>query len=142
MPLHRLIYMSRPVDIDMSDVDRILAVSRYNNNRDALGGILLFTSDWFVQVLEGSCLTLSTAFLRIGNDPRHTDLHLRSYEPVACRAFGAWGMSYVTQGAKTLDNFTRFFPRRYFEPDRMSAQALMELCLAVHEEGASPVHAA
>lgn len=128
MSLYRLVYTSVPKSIGQADIDDILNASRQNNERDNLTGMLLFTSDFFVQVIEGSCETLSERLITIGHDPRHKKLQLRSFEQVDERLFAAWDMHYVAHNQASLAAYGGFFAKSRFQPELMTSSALLKMC--------------
>lgn len=75
----------------MSD---ILRVSRFNNRRDGITGLLHFNGKRFLQVLEGEARLVEAAFDRICRDPRHFAVVTLSRRDVAVREFGAWEMAH------------------------------------------------
>jgi len=134
MPLHRLIYISRPVINGHEDIKEILKVSLRNNNAEAISGILLFTCDWFVQIIEGSSERLTKTFIRIGHDSRHKDVQLSSFEIIDERAFPEWGMQYVSHNSESLKKYHQFFAARRFNPSEMSPATLEKFALSATNE--------
>ena len=65
----QLVYISSAVG--KPDVGAILAVSRRNNARDDVTGLLYADGVRFLQALEGPADKVEAAFARIGADPRH-----------------------------------------------------------------------
>lgn len=130
MSLHRLIYTSMPIASGAEDINAILEVSRHNNERSALTGVLLFTHKWFVQIIEGDCRVLTERFIKIGSDTRHHDVHLRSYQRISERAFNDWTMGYVSHSKADLDRLWRFYATRSFDPSNMDSDAILAFALA------------
>jgi hypothetical protein len=74
----------------------ILTVSRRNNARDEITGILMYGGRNFCQLLEGEQSTVEDCYYkRIYSDPRHTDLSLVWYGLAERRVFSDWAMGYV-----------------------------------------------
>ncbi|GAB2788389.1 hypothetical protein GCM10027040_13260 [Halomonas shantousis] len=99
--LYRLVYLSRnaiPGDSETQrhEIERILAISRHKNPSAGVNGALLFNADRFAQVLEGPRHALETLFECIQCDPRHTDIVVLIFEPIAQCSFSQWAMGYVT----------------------------------------------
>jgi hypothetical protein len=137
--LHRLIYISRPVISGAEDINAILETSRRNNNRFALTGVLLFTHEWFVQIIEGGCQTLTERFIAIGTDTRHQDVHLRSFCRIPDRAFDDWNMGYVSHSKADLERLRRFYSTHSFDPSTMDSDSLLAFALASSSQ--TSVHA-
>jgi hypothetical protein len=94
--LVRLLYASRtkqPLTADL--IDSILGQSRSHNPARGITGILCYSGDIFMQVLEGSRQAVSALYGEINRDPRHTDVTLLQYEEITEREFVGWTMGQV-----------------------------------------------
>lgn len=129
MPLHRLIYCSRTNGIKERDIQQILAACERNNPRDNLSGMLLFTSDFFLQLLEGNRSAVSARFLEIARDGRHRDVEVISSGAVDFRLFERWGMHYQPCATSPEPTLRRYSARGGFDPYDMSSSAVEQLCL-------------
>jgi hypothetical protein len=76
-----------------AELTSILAVSRVNNRRDGISGLLYCDGVRFLQALEGPTLAVETAYARIKQDPRHNALVILSRREVEAREFGDWAMA-------------------------------------------------
>jgi hypothetical protein len=98
-----------------ADIDDILTVSRRNNARLAVTGMLLYWDGNVVQLLEGPSAAVDMLLERIARDPRHRGLLVAARGGLAQRHFPEWtmGFSEPTPGARP-DGFNDFFsnPRR------------------------------
>ncbi|MFN3946043.1 MAG: BLUF domain-containing protein [Allosphingosinicella sp.] len=99
----QLVYIStareRPTDAMLQD---ILAVSRRNNQKVGVTGLLVAGGRRFLQALEGPSTAVSATFDRIRADPRHYAPVVLSCRSVAGRSFGEWAMGYE-QGGQPID---------------------------------------
>ena len=94
--LVRLLYASRPVaPLTTAVVDSILAQSRAHNPRLDITGVLCYSQDLFLQVLEGSRDAVCELYNTIVRDERHDHVRILSYEEIAERRFGNWTMGHV-----------------------------------------------
>jgi len=94
--LVRLLYASRPVaPLTTEVVDSILAQSRAHNPKLGITGILCYSHDLFLQVLEGSRDAVCEMYNTIVRDDRHTHVRILSFEEIAERRFGNWTMGHV-----------------------------------------------
>ena len=94
--LVRLLYASRPVaPLTTAVVDSILAQSRAHNPRLGITGVLCYSQDLFLQVLEGSRDAVCELYNTIVRDERHYHVRILSYEEIAERRFGNWTMGHV-----------------------------------------------
>lgn len=112
----QLIYISaptRPMSVD--DLMDILNKSRENNARLGISGMLLYTGEWFIQVLEGDEKVIDEKVVEIKKDPRHKDFRVLERKKISIREYSEW-----TMGFKRVDkNEVRDVPglNRFFETD-------------------------
>ena len=90
---------------------QLLAVSRGNNQRDGLSGMLAYRDGNFMQVLEGEEATVLAVYERIERDPRHAGVItlLRGHTPE--RQFPGWSMAFRDLSAaegNTLPGYNDF----------------------------------
>ena len=104
----QLVYISSAKD--KPDVATILAVSRRNNARDSITGLLYADGVRFLQVLEGPEDKIETAFARIQKDPRHRAVVALSRRTVDAREFGEWQMAHRTPGVDGAAFMARVAP--------------------------------
>ena len=94
--LVRLLYASRAaVPLTTPIVDSIMEQSRENNPRQGITGLLCFSGDIFIQVLEGGRDAVCELFNTIVRDDRHLNVRILIYEEIAERRFGGWTMGQV-----------------------------------------------
>ena len=87
----QLVYISTATSV--ATTADILTISRRNNERDDITGLLYADGKRFLQVLEGPEAAVEAAFARIGADPRHRAVVRLSRRRCAAREFGAWRMA-------------------------------------------------
>ena len=93
--LSRLVYISSAAgSFNAAELPDILTVSRHNNARDGLTGVMVFHEQRFFQVLEGEMEAVMGCFNRIMRDERHDRLVMIETGPVEARAFGQWRRAY------------------------------------------------
>ncbi len=94
--LVRCLYASRASISTASDVvDTILAQSLRNNPRLGITGMLCYTTDLFIQVIEGGRDEVCELLNTIVRDDRHTEVRILIYEEISERRFGNWTMGQV-----------------------------------------------
>ena len=94
--LVRLLYASRATaSFSTAIVDSILEQSRKNNPSQGITGILCFSDDLFIQVLEGGRDEVCELYNKIVRDDRHCDVRILTYEEISERRFGGWTMGQV-----------------------------------------------
>jgi hypothetical protein len=90
-----LTYLSRTkAPMSQDELEQILAVSRVNNDRDGLTGMLLYADEHFIQTLEGETEAVEAAFERIGRDQRHYNVEIALREEIDQRGFADWSMGF------------------------------------------------
>jgi hypothetical protein len=91
--VEQIIYISTAREVPSAAVvESILAVSRRNNRRDGLTGLLVVGGRRFLQVLEGPRGFTEAAYERIRADNRHYALVQLSRKLITRRAFEGWDM--------------------------------------------------
>ncbi|MCB1877512.1 MAG: BLUF domain-containing protein [Chromatiales bacterium] len=93
--MHLLAYVSQVHDCDKDIgpmLDEICAVSKRNNARDGITGVLFHHRGKFLQVVEGEEEALRALWARLILDPRHESLHVLLDQPVTDREFADWNM--------------------------------------------------
>ena len=94
--LVRLLYASRAAaPVTAPVVDSILEQSRKNNALHDITGMLCFSEDIFLQVLEGGRDEVCELFNTIVRDLRNVGVRILIYEEIAERRFGGWTMGQV-----------------------------------------------
>ena len=94
--LVRLMYASRAAEtVRPETLNAILKKSTHNNPGVGVTGVLCFSGEIFLQVLEGGRSQVSKLYNRIAQDPRHTDVVLLSYDEISERRFAGWAMGQV-----------------------------------------------
>lgn len=94
----QLVYVSSVTPGISADADAILQVSRANNRRDGITGMLYSDNARFLQALEGPDYKVEAAILRIRKDPRHRAIVVLSRRTIEAREFGEWEMAHHVPG--------------------------------------------
>lgn len=99
--MFQLLYVSAATHLlSDAELDEILAVSRRNNTRDGVTGLLLYADGAFFQVLEGEEAAVRDLYGRIAQDPRHHRLLNIFQRGIDQRDFPEWSMGF--QRVETL----------------------------------------
>jgi len=104
--MEQLIYIStsRPMKGPTHvEVESVLEVSRRNNARDNLTGLLIVGGRRFLQVLEGPSVSLTATYDRIKEDSRHFALVQLSRKAITERSFPGWDMGFDATGARLIE---------------------------------------
>ncbi len=134
--MRRVIYCSQAThDVSPDELVELLEKSRRNNERVGLSGMLLYSSQSFLQVLEGDAVALQQTYARITADERHDNLRLLLDAEVAAPLFPDWTMGFEHVDdedlAEDLDGFTPATDYPLVNPDLVTnagvAQTLLKL---------------
>lgn len=131
MYLTRMTYCSELVGVEKEAISDILAVSRRNNAKAFISGMLLFNGTYFLQCLEGSRSAVNDTYQRIMRDPRHCRPVLLAYEDIFQREFGDWEMAYVPWTSDIRAIIRTFSISDEFDPYRLSGQSAIGLFRAL-----------
>jgi len=126
MRLIRLLYCSKSTnEIEPTVLESILDVSRKNNSRLNVTGLLCVDEQYFIQLLEGGCREVNDTYCRIVGDDRHEKLTLLYYENASTRMFPQWTMGYINN-----DRYVSNLLREYLgDPERIEANTFGKSCL-------------
>jgi hypothetical protein len=140
--LIRLLYASRAAaNLGESSMPTILQQSRKNNPEQGITGILCYSGDIYLQVLEGGRTTVNSLYNKISRDPRHTDVVILEYEEVNERAFASWTMGQVDLAKVNPSLLLKYSESPTLDPyavsGKVSMALLKELIVTAHIVGRS-----
>lgn len=115
----QLVYVSSANPAAPCPTQDILTISRRNNARDHISGLLYADAGRFLQALEGPEAAVEAAFARIRQDARHRAIVILSRRAVDRREFGHWEMAHRAPGADAADFLAGV--------DRLTAEAAPEV---------------
>jgi Sensors of blue-light using FAD len=126
--LVRLLYASRPTSpLTASLIDTILAQSQDSNQNKGITGILCFSDELFLQVLEGGRDAVCELFNAIVRDDRHVNVRILSYDEVPERRFGGWTMGQVNISRINPSLLLKYSVKAKLDPFSCSGHASMAL---------------
>ena len=134
--MKRMIYCSQAtVDFSPEELVALLELARAKNAHSGLTGMLLYSSQSFLQMLEGDAAALAETYERIMADERHVNLRLLMNTEVPSRLFPDWTMGFEhvddEELAEDLDGFTPEIDYPLVNPDLITnggvAQTLLTL---------------
>jgi hypothetical protein len=130
----RLIYTSAAVEnCSAHQIKKILEISIKHNTTNGITGILYYSSEYFMQYLEGSRENVESTYARIARDDRHHALRVVDRETIQQREFEAWQMAYVPKSAILTPLNLRFMRGTEFNPGEITAAEAMQLTLKLRE---------
>lgn len=128
MYLVRLIYVSKVTEVFQSDdIEKILSSARSNNKANNVTGMLCFSSQIFLQCLEGTRSAVNNIYESILNDPRHDNAVILEYSEISEREYQDWSMGYVPSSAVTEGINLRYSGGKVFDPYKMSGNSAHKL---------------
>jgi uncharacterized Fe-S cluster-containing MiaB family protein len=91
---HLAYFSTASMRFSEEDIDRLLKVSKDNNRKLGITGILLFIEGSFLQVLEGEKENVLDLFQTIRQDDRHYDVIIVFEGEKNKRNFEKWSMGF------------------------------------------------
>lgn len=126
--LVRLMYASRATETVRPEVlNAILKKSTQNNPAAGVTGVLCFSGNIYLQVLEGGRSQVSKLYNRIAQDPRHTDVVMLGYEEIEERRFSGWAMGQVNMGRLNPALLLKYSEAAVLDPYAVSGKVSMAL---------------
>jgi hypothetical protein len=108
--LIQIIYMSSSKGIfDEQRLLDLLQLSKRENSRHAITGLLLHKDGSFIQVIEGEKRDIEQLYHNIENDRSHTGIMLLIKEPIQEREFPDWSMAIHNVPSSMANQFSDFF---------------------------------
>jgi hypothetical protein len=135
--LVRCLYASRAAaPITDPLVSAILDQARRNNPRHGVTGLLCYSGDVFIQVLEGGRDGVCDLFNAIVRDERHSGVRMLLFEEVTARRFGDWTMGRADIGKASASVLLKYSEMPKLDPFIGSGAATMALVNELLESGA------
>jgi Sensors of blue-light using FAD len=126
--LVRLMYASRATEpLRPESLHAIMKKSTANNPSAGVTGVLCFSGQIFLQVLEGGRMQVSKLYNRIAQDPRHRDVVLLNYEEIPERSFASWAMGQVDMGRLNAALLLKYSETAVLDPYAVSGKVSMAL---------------
>lgn len=105
-----LIYISTAKRLlDENELTEILKVSKKNNEKNEITGLLLYSEGTFIQFLEGAEDKLNSTYETIVNDERHKNVIKLIQEPAQERCFPDWTMGFKSVNSNELELLAGYF---------------------------------
>lgn len=122
--LHHLVYHS-DVTLPMSEkaLEALLSQSREWNTQHSLTGVLLYSGNNIMQVLEGPEDEVFYIFNKISGDMRHRNVIKLADGPIKQRNFSQWSMGFKAVDPTELQHLAGYL--NISRPDFLAAQAVV-----------------
>jgi hypothetical protein len=128
-----LVYVSSAVQLfSQADLFDLLELSRQNNARLGVTGMLLYKSGNFIQALEGDEQTVRALESKIAKDPRHRGMFVLLQQHQATRAFPEWSMGFrdLTDPSTHPPGFSEFMNVEFDHPSLREPSTAQRLLLS------------
>jgi hypothetical protein len=120
--LSQLVYTStRKSNCSEKEIENILEACKRNNPSLSITGVLLYSDNKFIQLVEGEFKVITTLYDKIKTDPRHEDTRMISLSPIKEKSFPSWHM-----GAKKIVGSPVDFKTDISDEDSKIFQNLLE----------------
>lgn len=101
--MHHIMYMSKAtVAVPEEELKEMLAQWRKYNEKEDITGMLLYSGDHFVQLIEGPAENLKKLFSRINQDNHHTNIIKLADGKITHRLFADWTMGFESVAEESL----------------------------------------
>lgn len=128
--IFQLVYFSEAVeDLSYTDLQDILEVSRKNNDRDEITGLLLYRDDYFIQVLEGQADLVRRTLERIRHDDRNYKVKVLYEGTAGERMFAHWNMAF--HDGDLSSNHNPFIEKLFTNPKSLKREDILPLLRAL-----------
>jgi Sensors of blue-light using FAD len=126
--LVRLLYASRAAKGQSAKtIGAILTECQANNPARGITGVLCFSDEIFLQVLEGGRDAVCETFNAIVRDPRHEEVRLLHFEEISERRFGGWTMGQVNIGKVNSSLLMKYAEKAELNPFAVSGKVSLAL---------------
>jgi hypothetical protein len=124
----RCLYASRAsTALTSAMIEDILERSRVNNPTNGITGVLCYSGDIFIQVLEGGRDEVCELYNSIVRDGRHGHVRLLVFEEIRERKFSNWTMGHVDLSKVNPGLLLKYQERPVLNPFATSGSATMSL---------------
>jgi hypothetical protein len=107
--------------------ESILEQSCKNNPSRGVTGLLCFTKNIFLQVIEGGRDEVNQLFFVIARDDRHNDVRLLAFDEVSQRRYSNWTMGQVDLDNVNADLILKYSEKPELNPFACSGHATLAL---------------
>jgi hypothetical protein len=126
--LVRLLYASRAARPQgAKTITAILAECQRNNPQRGITGVLCYSDDIYLQVLEGGRDAVCETFNAIVRDDRHESVRLLSFEEISERRFAGWSMGQVNMDKINPSLLLKYAEKAELNPFSVSGKVSMAL---------------
>ncbi|QNF33759.1 BLUF domain-containing protein [Adhaeribacter swui] len=121
------------ISVHEAELQEMLARFRRNNERDNITGMLLYSGEHYVQLIEGEEAALRKLYAKIEKDYLHTNIIKLADGQISHRLFKDWSMGFkgVTEAALTtlpgyINPASPVFLNQLPEPEESASSVLQQ----------------
>ncbi len=109
--IYKLLYFSQEsfkyTNKYLQTLDDILKVSRENNSKNNITGVLIYSKGYIIQLIEGDEDKVTKLYNKIEVDSRHTNLRILMKGESENRNFPDWFMGFKLLDNETYSNYLK-----------------------------------
>ncbi len=137
--LLRILYVSDAAPgLGPQQIADILGKSAANNKAKGITGVLCYRGGHFAQILEGEELAVLALYLKISQDPRHTNSVIISISTTTRQMFEAWAMGGIAEDSAPFMKIEDILKFRNSGVESTDAVVMMQRWLALLESQSRP----
>lgn len=123
--MYQLVYASKYRNLNTFDiVQDIVQKSKKNNRKHNITGVLVFSSGYFLQCIEGDRTAINKLYYNICNDKRHFNVNLLRYDQISERSFPFWTMAFASETEENKKIYFKYGMNK-FNPFKISYEGLL-----------------
>lgn len=124
----QLIYISSIIGIDVIGDDKFMEGVRARNASRGITSVMLVTDSCYVHCIEGERDVVSSLFIKIAQDPRHTNQTILRFSEVQKREFGDFfaAISKLSE-FNVSNNYNTVCPAMQVDPLSITSAKAMSL---------------
>jgi Sensors of blue-light using FAD len=131
-----LIYRSRLAsDLNLPEVYAIMKEARQRNDAMSVTGVLLFNTQYFLQLIEGPKESIEALYPRIEKDRRHQNVECLVKRAITERSWANWSMALVMPTADNQHILKRYSASGIFSPIDLTAKTASQLLTDLARQG-------
>lgn len=128
-PIFQLAYLSTTVrEMEVSELIDLLRVSRSNNLRLGITGMLIYRDQSVIQVIEGLETDVRGLYEKIVSDPRHFHVTTILEEPLVEREFPDWSMAFRAMTPVQEESYSHYLELPW-TPEKLSEPSIARMLL-------------
>jgi NAD(P)H-flavin reductase len=131
-----LIYRSEMASsLNLPEVYAIMKEARQRNEAMSVTGVLLFNTQYFLQLIEGPEQSIDALYPSIERDRRHQKVERLVRRDISQRTWANWSMALVMPTADNQHILDRYSAQGVFSPAELTAQTASQLLTDLAKQG-------